>query len=129
MRSTILVVGLILLTAGCLATEQSLRQKGLVPQTQQELEARFSKPVKARFDTGTGGRGTVSYTPDGTARVEYQGGVDTGRWQIRDGKICLTWTKIRDGKEACFSSFKTGPKDYAAFNADGSLNSTSTDID
>lgn len=114
---------------GCATTEQSLRAKGMVPQTQKELEGRFSKPVKLRFDNNVGGRGTVMYMPDGTGRVEWPGGGDTGKWRVKDGKVCVTWAKLRDGKEGCFASYKTGPKEYMSFNSDGSLNATSTEID
>lgn len=114
---------------GCATTEQSLRAKGLAPQTQKELEDLFAKPVKLRFENNTGGKGTATYMPDGTGRVEWPGGSDTGRWQVKDGKICMTWTKLRDGKENCVTSYKTGPKEYTSFNPDGTLNATSTQID
>ena len=114
---------------GCATTEQSLRAKGIAPQTQKELEDFFAKPVKLSFTNDAGGRGTATYMPDGTTRVEWPGGSDTGRWQVKDGKICLTWTKLRDGKEGCFTSYKTGPKEYTSFNPDGTLSATSTQID
>jgi len=131
-RKILLGVASVILIAsvsGCATTEQSLRAKGLVPQTQKELEERFSKPVKLRIDNNVGGRSTVTYMADGTGRVEWQGGGDTGKWRVKDGKICVTWTKLRDGQEGCFTSFKTGPKDYMSFNPDGSLNVMSTEID
>ena len=115
--------------SGCATTEQSLRAKKLAPLTQKELEERYSRQVKIRFDNNTGGRGIATYMPDGTAQVEVPGLADTGKWRVNDGKICVTWTKIRDGKEGCFTSYKMGPKDYMTFNADGSLNATATDID
>ena len=132
MRRILLGAASVMLVAsvyGCATTEQSLRAKGLVPQTQKELEDRFSKPVKLRFDNNVGGRSTVAYMPDGTGRVEWTGGGDTGRWRVKDGKICVTWTKVRDGQEGCFTSYKTGPKDYMSFNPDGSLNGMATEID
>jgi hypothetical protein len=114
---------------GCATTEQSLRAKGLVPQTQKELEERYSRPVKVRFDNNVGGRGTATYTPDGTARVEWPGGGDTGKWRISDGKVCVKWMKIRDGQEGCFASYKTGAKEYMTFTPDGTLNATATEVD
>jgi hypothetical protein len=123
--SAILVVSVY----GCATTEQSLRAKGVAPQTQKELEERFAKPVKLRFDNNAGGRGTATYMPDGTGRVEWPSGSDTGTWRVKDGKICITWTKLRDDKEDCFTSYKTGPKNYVSFDSNGSLNATSTDID
>jgi hypothetical protein len=115
--------------SGCATTEQSLRAKRLMPQTQKELEERYSRPVKVRFDNNVGGRGTATYTPDGTARVEWPGGGDTRKWRIRDGKVCVKWMKIRDGQEGCFTSYKTGAKEYMTFASDGTLNATATEID
>lgn len=132
MRLTILgavSVMLIITMYGCATTEQSLRAKGLMPQTQKELEERFSRPVKVRFDNNVGGRGTATYTPDGTARVEWSGGGDTGKWRISDGKVCVKWVKIRDGQEGCFTSYKTGAKEYTTFAQDGTLAATTTEID
>jgi hypothetical protein len=126
-------IGLVLILVGtlcgCATTEQSLRAKGLTPLTQRDLEERFSKGVKVRFDNNTGGRGVASYKPDGTAQVEFPGGADTGKWRVKDSKICVTWTKLRNGEEGCFITYKTGPKEYTSFTADGTLNATSTDID
>jgi hypothetical protein len=122
-------VVLVVMLHGCAATEQSFRAKGMAPQTQKELEEFFAKPVKLRFDNNTGGKGTVTYMPDGTARVEWPGGGDTGTWQVKDGKICMTWTKLRDGKEGCFTSYKVRPKEYMSFNPDGSWSATSTEVD
>jgi hypothetical protein len=99
------------------------------PLTQKDLEERFSKPVKMQFDNNVGGRGVATYSPDGTARVEWPGGGDTGRWQVRDGKICIKWQKIRNGEEGCFTSYKTGPKEHMSFASDGTLNAKTIDID
>ena len=64
MKATIVAgtVMLALMVSGCArVTEQSLRDKGLAPLTQQELEERFARPVKVRFDNLVGDRGTTSY--------------------------------------------------------------------
>ena len=132
MRKVFLGVAAVILVAtvyGCATTEQSLRAKGLAPQTQKELEERFSKPTKLSVVSDVGQRSTVTYTPDGTGRVEWPGGGDTGRWRVKDGKFCVTWTKLRDGKETCLISYKTGPKNYTSFYENGTLNATSTEIE
>ena len=115
--------------SGCAVTEKSLRDKGMSPQTQKELEERFSRPVKSSFQNVSGIRGTVTYTPDGTVRVDSPNIIDTGTWRIKDGKFCTKYTKIRNGEETCFTTYKTGPKEYTSFFADGSYNATVTDID
>ena len=118
--------------SGCAVTEKSLRDKGMSPMTQKQLEDRYSRPVKMSVQTFTGVRGTAAFAPDGTVRLDLPNlpnGSDTGTWRIKDGKLCTKYTNLRKGEEACFSSYKTGPKDYTSFDADGSLNATSTDID
>src|SRR5262245_58038289 len=86
---------LLVAASACTMTEQSLRSKGLVPQTQKELEQRFSQPVKVRFTNNAGVSGIASFTPDGTVRVEWPGNSDTGTWRVKEGKLCTKYTKIR----------------------------------
>jgi len=54
---------------------------------------------------------------------------DTGTWRIKDGRLCTRWTKIRNGEEACVTVYKTGERARASFLPDGTLSSTSVDID
>lgn len=115
--------------AGCASAEKSLQEKGLSPLTQKQLEERFSRPRKVSFQSATGVRGTASYMPDRTARVEAPNLTDTGTYRVQDGKLCFKWATIRKGEEACFSYYQTGPKELKSIAADGSLNATITDID
>lgn len=85
--------------------------------------------MKVRIDNNVGGRATATYMPDGNARIEWPGGGDTGKWRVSDGKICVKWVKMRDGQEGCFTSYKTGPRQYTTFAQDGTLAATSTEID
>jgi hypothetical protein len=134
MRERIVLGGFVVLFAVALSscattTEKSLRDRGLSPMTQKDLEQRFSRPVNARFEAATGVAGTVAYTPDGSARLDAPNISDTGKWRINNGKACVTWTKIRQGQEGCFTLYKTGPKEYTSFASDGSYNGKTMDID
>jgi hypothetical protein len=115
------VAALVLVTAsGCGVTQKSLQEKGLKPMTQKELEERYSRPVKVRFTNAQNQGGTAEYAPDGAARLAWQGGGATGKWRVKDGKFC-TVAQLRGGAEACFTSHRTGPKEY--------VNATATEID
>ena len=67
--------------------------------------------------------GTVIYHPDGKSELNWGKGTDTGTYNIRDGKLCAQWTKIRYGKEECFTIYKVGENKYKAMFPNGSLNS------
>src|SRR5262245_12765816 len=115
-----LAVFLVGTLAGCAVTEKSLRDKGMTPLSQKQLEERYSRPVKIAFHSAGGVRGTGTYTPDGTARLDSSNFSDTGVWRIKDGKFCGKYTRIRNGQENCFTFYKTGAKEYMSFDADGS---------
>ena len=127
------VAGLITLTivgaAGCVVTQKSLQEKGLKPVTQKDMQDRYSRPVKIRFVNDRNQSGTGEYTPDGTARLNWTGGGATGKWVIKGDKFCTTYPEIRGGAETCFTSYRTGPKDYTTFGPDGEFAGTSTEID
>jgi hypothetical protein len=124
-----LAVAIIAAAAGCGITQKSLQEKGLKPVTQKELEERYARPVKISFVNDRRQSGTAEFTPDGSVRVSWSGGGDTGKWWIKDGKFCTKYSQIRNGAEACFINYRTGPKEYVSFNADGSYNATATDIE
>ena len=121
-------VALMILT-GCAVSQKSLQEKGLKPITQKELEENYSRPVKIRWVNVQNQTGTAEYTPDGVARLQWQGGGATGRWRIADGKFCTTYPEIRGGAEACFVVYRTTPKETVSFAMDGSYNATATAID
>ncbi len=55
---------------------------------------------------------------DFTATTSVAGG-DTGKWRLSEDGYCATWTKIRQGKEACFKVSKVGAN-YFVMGSDGS---------
>jgi hypothetical protein len=66
--------------------------------------------------------GTVVYNADGTQKIDWGRGSDTGRYEIRDGRLCSKWTKARGGAERCSLLFKVGENHYQSFSPDGSKN-------
>jgi hypothetical protein len=124
----ILIATALVGATGCAVTQKSLEEKGLRPLTQKELEDRYSRPVKVRFVNARNQSGTGDYNPDGSVRLSWQGGGANGRWRIKDGKFCTTYAEIRNGVETCFTSYRTGPKEYVSFGPDGYAGTT-TQID
>lgn len=63
-----------------------------------------------------GGDSFVSYTsPDGTARLRSADYwfTDQGVWHITpDGRFCIAWQKVKDGKETCVREFLLGKTVY-----------------
>ena len=111
--------------SGCATTaEQSLREKGLSPLTQTELEALYSGTPTVHGKTPNGGSGTATYTSDGVARFDFGKGVNTGSWRIEGGKFCVQYPNLRNGEDRCYTVYKIGDDQYQNFNPDGSLLST-----
>ena len=52
---------------------------------------------------------------------------DTGVWRLSETGYCATWTKIRGGQEGCLTVVVKGGQTQV-LNADGSLNSTVTEV-
>ena len=52
---------------------------------------------------------------------------DTGVWRLSETGYCATWTRIRGGQEGCLTVVVKGGQTQV-LNADGSLNSTVTEV-
>jgi hypothetical protein len=113
---------LFLLLVACATTEKKLQDENLKPLSQSELEALYEGGPTVSFRSAKA-TGTVIYHTDGKSDINWGRGTDTGSYNIRDGKICTQWTKIRDGKEECFTIYKVGDNKYKAIYPNGSLNS------
>ena len=112
---------LFLLLVGCATTEKKLQDDNLKPLSQVELEALYEGGQTVSFKSAKA-TGTVIYHPDGKSELSWGKGSDTGTYDIRDGKLCTQWTKIRYGKEECFTIYKVGENKYKAMFPNGSLN-------
>ena len=54
------------------------------------------------YELPDGQKGVVIYAADGT--VKASGAIsDTGKWRLTDDGYCVTWTKIRGGREGCLT--------------------------
>jgi hypothetical protein len=125
-------VTVLLTTTACASvTQKSLEAQGLKPMTEQQLRERYARPVRQRFVTAQNQGGTGEYLPDGTARVSFlSGAAGTGKWTIKNGTFCTQYPQLRQGEEACFVLYQTGPKETMSFHVvDGTHNSTNTAIE
>lgn len=110
--------------AGCATTEKSLRERGLSPLAQSELEALYSRTRTIGWTTFDGVRVTATYTYNGVAQLEGAGFTHQGSWRITGRKFCTQYQTIRNGAETCFTFYKTGENEYKNFYPDGSLGAT-----
>lgn len=51
---------------------------------------------------------TVRFNPDGSAEIRTNKTQDTGHWHLSDTGYCLTWTRLRGGKERCLTAQRDG---------------------
>ena len=130
MKRTFLAIGLlcvaVLLLPGCAATAQSLQKEGLSPLTHSQLEMLMSRTRTSRWTTATGVSGTGRFAKDGSVELAWTGGGTKGTWRISDSSLCTKYPDIRDGKETCFTAYRTHPNQYSWFFPDGSLDATIT---
>jgi hypothetical protein len=73
---------------------------------------------KVLGQTGSGAMFDFQMNADFTATTSAAGG-DTGKWRLSEDGYCATWTKIRQGTEACFKISKVGAN-YFVMGSDGS---------
>jgi hypothetical protein len=78
----------------------------------------FLAGKKVLGQAGNGAMFDFQMNSDFTAITSAAGG-DTGKWRLSEDGYCATWTKIRQGKEACFKVSKVGAN-YFVMGSDGS---------
>ena len=71
-------------------------------------------------NTASGAPVTFRINPDGSAEVRAGNTDDTGRWHLSDTGYCVTWKRLRGGKEGCLTVQRDGDL-YMAYFADGQL--------
>ena len=66
----------------------------------QIFQSWLGKTLALEFPDGQ--KSQVVYASDGTAKVSgaYS---DTGKWRLTDDGYCLTWAKLRGGREICLT--------------------------
>lgn len=73
---------------------------------------------KVLGQAGNGAMIEFQMNADFTATTSTAGG-DTGKWRLSEDGYCTSWTKIRQGTEACFKISKVGAN-YFVMGPDGS---------
>jgi hypothetical protein len=106
--------------AGCAAmTEKTMREKGLAPMTQSELEAFYSRNRAFNFANYAGWKGNGTSHVGGTIAVNPQGADRfEGKWRIAGGKYCTRFAN--ETKEDCLTVYQVSAKEQQVFFPDGS---------
>jgi hypothetical protein len=115
-----------LLLSGCQTTKEELEKAGKAPLTGAQLSARYSQGPSYTFTSSQGASGKIDYAKNGATNVKVGDFEDTGKWRIKGDTVCITWKKIRDGKEGCFTIYDLGNGKQRSLNSDG--NETTTNI-
>ena len=123
LTTAILIAFSFLLLSGCVQTQQQkLIDSGAKQLNDMELKELVTGSV-AEW-TNSKGSGKNVYRSDGTATAQWKGGGSEGTWVIKNDSLCTTWEKVRNGKEMCFTIYKTGDNEYTGFRPDGSTAGT-----
>ena len=106
------VAALALLLAAAAATAQEPTFGG------EDMKRAWSD--KELVGQGTNGaRFFMSFKADGSASFANPAINDNGQWRATDTGYCATWSRIRQGKEACFVVRRSG-SNFIVYTEDGS---------
>ena len=125
MRSTRTVIMFIFLVStlfGCAINEKSLKKTGAELLSQQELVDIFSQNRVVNLSSRSGPV-EGHYFAAGTQKIVWPGGLDMGKYEIRNGQFCSEWTITRAGKEECYRIYYTQGDEYIWVKLDGSVDS------
>ena len=123
LTTAILIAFSFLLLSGCVQTQQQkLIDSGAKQLNDMELKELVTDSVNT-WSNPRGDKGKTVYRSDGTATAEWNGpngsGADQGTWVVKNDSVCTTWTKVRNGKEMCFTMYRVGDNEYKGFRPDG----------
>jgi hypothetical protein len=125
MRGTLTVMTLIFFVStilSCAINEKKLKKTGADLLSQQELVEIFSQNRVVNLSSGSGSV-EGHYFTDGTQKIVWPGGLDMGKYEIRNGQFCSEWTITRAGKEECYRIYNTQGDEYIWVKLDGSFDS------
>ncbi len=74
--------------------------------TSRELQSELVGRSIAWWEDGGWRGGSLILAPDGSAEITIDNSDqhgDKGRWALRNGELCTTWSEIRQGGEKCYS--------------------------
>lgn len=122
-RTSVLVAVVILAMAGSSegpSSAQPARQQFPHQLTATEVRSRLSD--ETFYLLGSYGPKTFVYYfgPNGQIKMRSPGGSDTGTWRITDdGQWCTKYAKARNGQEACYTTWQTGPDSFEYRSSNG----------
>lgn len=82
--------------------------------SQPELEASLLGKT-LEFRTRQGATGKVRYSRNGKSKLwdhNFAPHIDKGTWRFQGNKVCVTWRKLRGGREACFTATRLPGRQY-----------------
>ena len=106
----------------CAISEKNLKESGAELLSQQELIEIFSQNRVVSLSSGSGPV-EGHYFADGTQKMSWPGGVDIGKYEIRNGQFCSKWNVTRAGIEECYRIYNTKSNEYIWVKLDGSFDS------
>ena len=116
------VVLLLPLTAAASELTDALG-KGAVQISGKDLAAIYENRTWAG-KTAQGTEFSTKVSSDGTATLSFKGKDEAGKWRVAGDQGCAAYPNLRGGKEACYAIVKMPDGSYAAYDANGALNST-----
>lgn len=97
---------------------------------QAALQALYATPHREDGIVLAGAHAGAHWTkwtkPDGSAELSAAHGLfaDSGKYAIRDDRVCWRWSQIDAGKETCMRVMKVGDNEYKTLAPDGSEGSS-----
>ncbi len=106
---------------GCsTVTEQSLTEKGVKPMTGAEMQVQYATRVRTlEWTNARNETGTIRYSPDGTAFLQWRGGNAQGRWRIDGDRFCTRYPDLRGNQETCSRIYRTADNEFTSFPPEG----------
>ena len=108
------------LKASTKETKKNVKKEVKKPQeskitAQQYVDAVLGNTVIGKTDRGT--RYKYYLKKGGTQVLNLESGFyDKGTWEIKDGKLCMQWERVRQGKYYCLRDYELNGDLYTSFN-------------
>ena len=110
-----------LLTITCVILMASISIASAKSMTRSDIEQNFIGKSLS-FVSKKGVTATVRFSKNGKARLSntnFSIKSDSGTWKFKGNKHCVSWRKVRSGKEKCFTYKTAGTGKFK--NQDGTI--------
>jgi hypothetical protein len=110
----------IVLAAGCAATEGALKEKGAKPLSGTEVRSTFASAGTMKWANARNNSGTAVFTEPDKWDVAWSNGSANGTVRFTDDGYCSKYPTLRSGQEECYRVYRTSDKELTVFKTDGS---------